>query len=230
MARRVPITIELYTHEIQILSEPAQFPAWEKEIQIACKISDCWGLVSGEEVILSDPGYQHLLMLKPEETNSDHWYQQDEYEAQQTAIQYAVRIVTESVSEAIRAQVSHEKPPLVLPKEIFDYLKTHFSPPPGCARSLITALNQMERLAWEPSMTVTSFTEQLHARRTAVQNAGGTYDDNHMVAKISRSLPKQFDECLHRLLDTVAETLNLECFIAALCSYEARSTGEEEEP
>ncbi|KIW90700.1 uncharacterized protein Z519_08483 [Cladophialophora bantiana CBS 173.52] len=199
---------------VQVLEGSSTYLTWNQDIKSACTRQKIWKLVTGEEKVLEKPE-RPPAGSKVEDRETYKWDRED-FEKQQEQIKDALEILTESVHASIRASILDFN----TPKEIFDHLKAQYEP--NKSRSLITALNQMEGISWKANTNITTLTNLLRQAKINIEAADGKYDNALMIAKLSRTLPKEYDDFISRNIDLTATMPTFDALITDLISYEAR--------
>ncbi|KIW62769.1 hypothetical protein PV04_10903 [Phialophora macrospora] len=208
------LTIGGRSISVQILEGSWTYLAWIQDVKSACARHNVWKLVTGEEEVLNKPICP--THTGQAEERARYNLDRDDYHMQQEDIRIALYILHESVDPSIRVGILG----FSTPNEIFDHLSAQYEP--NKSRGLITALNQMEGITWKNNTNITTLTNLLRQAKINIEAADGKYCNSQMIAKLSRTLPKEYNDFISRNIDRVETMPTFDNLITDLLSYEAR--------
>jgi len=198
---------------IHVLERPANFLPWLRDIRSVSLRLGVWELMNGKEEILKRKAEQPANRTMADDTKAYDWCRQD-IEKQQARIMTASLILIESVHDSIQNDIAEYK----TPAKAFEYLRSKYEP--NKARSLILALSKMEAITLRTGTTITEFANLLRNARNEVVAAGGTYDNVCMVAKLSRSLSKAYDDFVFNNIDLADKIPDFNTVVTSLMAFD----------
>lgn len=241
--------------DLQRLTGQVNYLRFKRDFQIVAMTKGVWDVIEGTEPILpkpnrddyfkitrrssrltatgqSDPSTSKekakdekegaddtadpLLSIKIQEYRLDL----DEYTRNQKNVRHANALIAFWVDSSIRGNLVT----CATPKEAWDWLEEQYKMQPE--RTLHISLNQIERLHLEKCTSVQHFINELEGLRLDIEQSGGTYSNEQMIAKILRSLTSDYDDFLNQyyFLQDVpgVSTFKLKDVTARLLTHESK--------
>ena len=208
---------------IPTLQSTSNFSSWSRTFEGIARQQNLWGYFSGDETIQNEPKKPTKPGKKEIEADPDVWKElmtqfkddRDEWRYQKAEVAKALGLLTQCVSDSYHQQL------FALgnkPKEAWNFIKSQFSQPE--CQLLISAYDTFFSVYLNKKNMV-QYIDELKQAQQDIQAAKGQCPDSMVIARIGKTLPKEYNDWVVKNIKIAKEMPALTDLTASLLATES---------
>jgi hypothetical protein len=196
------------------LESTGNFTSWSRDLQAIATHKGVWQFLAGTKAILNEPERDEFQAT--EKGYAEYRGAITDYDKQQEKITMAFQLLHFSVAPSIRRSILEHS----TPADAYLTIKSQYQPSEYRVR--YQAISHMESLKLTRERTMSQFIEELKSCRHDIMDANGDFSDEHLIYKIARSLPRDYDAFVQDNIQLVDRAPKLDEIVSKLLALEPR--------